>query len=48
MRPPVSVSPDAPAREALKIKREHNVPGVPDVGEDGKREGFVTDGDLLE
>jgi CBS domain-containing protein len=48
MRPAVSVSPDAPAREALKIMRENNVPGVPVVGADGKLEGFVTDGHLLE
>ena len=47
MKPAVSVSPDAPAREALKIMRENNVPGVPVVGEDGKLEGFVTDGHLL-
>ncbi len=47
MKPAVSVSPDAPAREALKIMRENNVPGVPVVGEDGKLEGFVTDGHLM-
>jgi CBS domain-containing protein len=47
MKPAVSVSPDAPAREALKIMRENNVPGVPVVGEDGKLEGFITDGHLL-
>jgi CBS domain-containing protein len=48
MRPAVTVSPDAPAREALKILRDNNVPGVPVVGEDGKLEGFITDGQLLE
>jgi CBS domain-containing protein len=47
MKPAVSVSPDAPAREALKIMRENNVPGVPVVGEDGKLEGFITDGHLM-
>ncbi len=48
MRPAVSIRPDAPAREALKIMRDNNVPGVPVVGEDGKLEGFVTDGHLLD
>jgi CBS domain-containing protein len=48
MRPAVCVSPGAPAREALKIMRDNNVPGVPVVGADGKLEGFVTDGHLLE
>ncbi len=48
MRPSVSIGPDAPAREALKIMRDNNVPGVPVVGSDGKLEGFITDGHLLE
>src|ERR671912_230478 len=48
MKPAVSVSLDAPAREALQIMRENNVPGVPVVGEDGKLEGFVTDGHLMD
>lgn len=48
MRPAVCVSPDAPAREALKIMRDNNVPAVPVVDADGKLEGFVTDGHLLE
>jgi CBS domain-containing protein len=47
MKPAVSVSADAPAREALKIMRENNVPGVPVVGEGGKLEGFITDGQLM-
>jgi CBS domain-containing protein len=48
MRPAVCVSPDAPAREALKIMQDNNLPGVPVVGPDGKLEGFITDGHLLE
>jgi CBS domain-containing protein len=48
MGPPVCLGPDAPAREALKIMRDYNVPGVPVVGANGKLEGFVTDGHLLE
>ena len=47
MKPAVSVSLDAPAREALQIMRENNMPGVPVVGEDGRLEGFVTDGHLM-
>ncbi len=48
MKPAVSVSPDVPAREVLKLMRENDVPGVPVVGEDGTLEGFVTDGHLME
>jgi CBS domain-containing protein len=48
MHPAVCVAPDAPAREALKIMQDNNVPGVPVVDADGKLEGFVTDGHLLE
>ena len=47
MKPAVSVSLDAPAREALQIMREYNMPGVPVVGEDGTLEGFITDGHLM-
>jgi CBS domain-containing protein len=46
-KPAVSVNPDAPVREALKLMRENSVPGVPVVGEDGALEGFVTDGYLI-
>ena len=48
MRPAVSVGPETPAREVLKILRDNNVPGVPVVNEDGELEGFVTDGHLME
>jgi CBS domain-containing protein len=48
MRPAVTVTPETPAREVLKILRDNNVPGVPVVGEDGKLEGFVTDGHLMD
>ena len=48
MRPAVSVTPETPAREVLKILRDNNIPGVPVVGEDGKLEGFVTDGHLMD
>ena len=48
MRPIVSVGPETPAREVLKILRDNDVPGVPVVNEAGKLEGFVTDGHLME
>lgn len=48
MRPAVSVRPETPAREVLKILRDNNVPGVPVVNEEGELEGFVTDGHLME
>ncbi|CAA9401920.1 MAG: hypothetical protein AVDCRST_MAG22-1153 [uncultured Rubrobacteraceae bacterium] len=48
MRPAVSVTPGTPAREVLKILRDNNVPGVPVVDENGKLEGFVTDGHLMD
>ena len=48
MRPAVSVTPDTPAREVLKILRDNNVPGVPVVNESGRLEGFVTDGHLMD
>ena len=48
MRPVVSVTPETPAREVLKILRDNNVPGVPVVNESGRLEGFVTDGHLMD
>ncbi len=48
MRPAVSVTPETPAREVLKILRDNNVPGVPVVNEEGELEGFVTDGHLMD
>lgn len=48
MRPAVSVTPETPSREVLRILRDNNVPGVPVVSEDGKLEGFVTDGHLMD
>jgi CBS domain-containing protein len=43
----VSLGLEAPAREALKLMCEDNVPGVPVVDEDGALEGFVTVGYLI-
>ena len=47
MQPAVSVTPETPAREVLKLLRDNSVPGVPVVDESGKLEGFVTDGHLM-
>ncbi|MCA3749170.1 MAG: CBS domain-containing protein [Rubrobacter sp.] len=46
MHPPVSVPPDVPAREALRVLLENRVPGVP-VEENGKLVGFISDRHLL-
>lgn len=48
MRPVDAVRPDTFARDALKMMREHNVPGLAVTDEDGTLRGFVTDGHLLE
>ncbi len=48
MRSADAVRPDTLAREALRVMREHSVPGVPVTDEDGTLRGFVTDGQLLE
>ena len=48
MRTADTVRPGTLARDALKVMREHNVPGVPVTDEDGTLRGFVTDGHLLE
>ena len=48
MRPADTVRPDTLARDALKVMREHGVPGVAVTDEDGTLRGFVTDGQLLE
>ena len=47
MRPPVSVTPDTPARAVLKLLSENSIPGVPVVDADGRLTGFVSDGHLL-
>ncbi len=47
MRPAVSVTPDTPARAALKVLSENRMPGVPVVDADGYLIGFVSDGHLL-
>ena len=48
MRPADAVRPDTLARNAFKVMRKHNVPGVAVTDEDVTLRGFVTDGQLLE
>lgn len=48
MHPAVTVTPETPAREVLRLLRENNVPGLPVVDEEENLVGFVTDGHLLE
>ena len=48
MQPAVTVSPDAPAREVLRLLRENSVPGIPVVDDEGELQGIITDGHLLE
>jgi CBS domain-containing protein len=47
MRPAVSVTPDTPARAALKVLTENQMPGVRVVDKDGYLVGFVSGGHLL-
>jgi CBS domain-containing protein len=44
----ISVGPDAPARDALKVMLEHRIPAVPVVDEEGHLEGVITDALLLD
>lgn len=48
MHPTTSVTPDAPAREALRVMLENRVTGVPVVDEDGILQGVITDAVLLD
>jgi CBS domain-containing protein len=48
MHPAVSVSPDDPARQALRIMLDNRVPGVPVVNEEGVLQGVITDAVLLD
>ncbi len=44
----ISVGPDAPARDALKVMLEHRIPAVPVIDKEGHLEGVVTDAGLLD
>ncbi len=43
----VSIGPDAPIREAIRLMLEHRISGVPVVDGAGKLVGIMTEGDLL-
>src|SRR5687768_10997065 len=44
---PVTVGPDASVEEVVAALREHQLPGVPVVDEDGRCVGMVTEADLV-
>jgi CBS domain-containing protein len=44
---PVTVTPDAPVQEVVRVLREHGLSGVPVVSEGGRCLGIITDGDLI-
>ncbi len=44
----ISVKPNAPARDALKVMLEHRIPAVPVIDKAGHLEGVITDALLLD
>ena len=44
---PVTVRPDASVEEVVSTLRDHQLPGVPVVDEDGRCVGMVTEADLV-
>ena len=44
---PASVRPDAPVEEIVGLLREHGLPGVPVVDDEGRCVGIVTEADLV-
>jgi CBS domain-containing protein len=46
-RDPVTVSPRTDVPELITLLRQHELPGVPVVGEDGTLLGIVTESDLV-
>ncbi len=44
---PVSVGEDAPVEDVVRALREHELPGVPVVGADGRLAGIVTEADMV-
>ena len=46
-RDPVAVHPDDDVESVIRVLREHELPGVPAVDEDGRVVGIVTESDLI-
>jgi CBS-domain-containing membrane protein len=44
---PVTVGPDTPVEEVVGLLREHGLPGLPVVEDDGRLVGIVTEADLV-
>jgi CBS domain-containing protein len=44
---PATVAPDTPVEEVVRLMREHELPGVPVVDDDGRCVGIVTEADLV-
>jgi CBS domain-containing protein len=44
---PVTVRPDTPVEEVVRTLRQHELPGLPVVEEDGSCVGIVTEADLV-
>ena len=44
---PASVRPDTPVEEVVAVLRQHELPGVPVVDDDGRLVGIVTERDLV-
>ncbi|MET0835345.1 MAG: CBS domain-containing protein [Thermoleophilaceae bacterium] len=44
---PATVAPETPVEEVLRLMREHELPGVPVVDDDGRCVGIVTEADLV-
>jgi CBS domain-containing protein len=44
---PATVRPDSPVEEVVQTLRDHEVPGVPVVDEEGRVVGVVTEADLV-
>jgi CBS domain-containing protein len=44
---PATVAPETPVEEVIALMREHELPGVPVVDDDGRCVGIVTEADLV-
>jgi CBS domain-containing protein len=44
---PVSVTPEAPVQDVVRLLREHELAGVPVVNEGGRPIGIITENDLV-